>query len=250
MGKDLDDEMREIEKREKLEAVILCGGEGWKSKLEEPTPKPLIEIKDEESLLDLQIRWLIGRGFDRIILASNRTYAESKYFQNPKVEMCIERSKLGTGGAVKRASTLIDAGKFYVMNVDDLVSYNPRRLFELATHGAAVLLARPQLPFGKITLQDDEVVDSYEDRPTIDFWVNAGHYVFSKEVVAKYFPTEGDFEAKAMQKIVKARLLKGLKYEGEWLTINTMKDLTRIKDYFGKSVSGRTVAETLDPACI
>ena len=66
----------------------------------------------------------------------------------------------------------------------------------------------------------------------MNIWVNAGHYVFSSKIVKEYFADEGDFEPKTMQKLAKEKHLRGLKYTGDWLTLNTMKDLIRIRDYF------------------
>jgi len=213
------------------EAIVLCGGEGWRLKPDTWTPKPLLKIFGQESLLDRQIGWLLEHNFTNIILAANRSFPESAFFTNPAVQPCIERRKLGTGGAVKRAVTLITTQKVYVMNVDDIVFYDPQKLFEYSAKGAAMLLAQPQLPFGKTTLQQDNIT-KFEDRPTLNIWVNAGHYVFSREIAKQYFPDEGDFEPKTMQKLAEKKHLKGLKYTGDWLTLNTMKDLIRIRDYF------------------
>lgn len=218
----------------KYEAVVLCGGEGWRLKPDEWTPKPLLNITATETLLDMQVSWLIENGFTNIVLASSRSFPESETFENRKVQMCIERKKLGTGGAVKRAAVLIDVDKFYVMNVDDIVFYNPRTLYDKATSGASILLAQPQLPFGRVTVQAEDVVRNFEHRPVLDIWVSAGHYVFSKDIVANYFPTEGDFEHSAMQKIAQDNHLRALEYPGEWLTLNTAKDLIRIQEYMKK----------------
>jgi len=217
------------DKKMRYEAIILCGGEGWRLKPHTWTPKPLLKITSDETLLDRQIRWLLEHDFSNIVLASNRSFPESAYSTNPAVQTCLERRKLGTGGALKRAATLINADQFYAMNVDDIVFYDPRKLFEYATNGAAILLAQPLLQFGKTTMQKD-VVTRFEHRPTLDIWVNAGHYVFSKQLVKEYFPDEGDFEQKAMQEIASNKYLKGLKYKGDWLTVNTMKDLIKIRE--------------------
>jgi NDP-sugar pyrophosphorylase family protein len=224
----------------KYEAVVLCGGEGWRLKPDEWTPKPLLNITASESLLDMQIRWLMDNGFGNIVLASNRSLTESRIFTSPKVQMCIERKKLGTGGAVKRASALVDAERFYVMNVDDMAFYDPRTLYDKASAGAAILLAKPQLPFGRVTLQEKDIVKSFEHRPVLDTWVNAGHYVFSKEIVASYFPEEGDFEHNAMQRIAQDGHLRALEYTGDWLTLNTAKDLIRIQEYFRGLTAGKS----------
>ena len=218
---------------EKLDyaAIILCGGEGWRLKPDTWTPKPLLKITEKETLIDRQIRWLLEHNFNSIILASNRSFPESSFFTNPKVQPCIERRKLGTGGAIKRAVTLINTEKFYVMNVDDIVFYDPQTLYKKADAGAALLLAKPQMPFGRVTMYGD-LVETFEHRPVLDTWANTGHYVFSRKIVKEYFPEEGDFEYETIQQIAENKHMKGFTYNGTWLTLNTMKDLVRIREYF------------------
>jgi NDP-sugar pyrophosphorylase family protein len=221
------------------EAIILCGGKGWRLKPYTWTPKPLLKISADETLLDRQIRWFLEHDFNNVILASNRSFPESTYFTNPAVQVSLEKKKLGTGGALKRAASLVNADQFYAMNVDDIVFYDPRKLYEYAKRGAAILLAQPRLLFGKITTRGN-VVTKFEDRPLLDIWVSAGHYVFSKKLVQEYFPDEGDFERKTMQKIVSNKSLGGLKYMDDWLTVNTIKDLVTINEYLETRQTKRT----------
>jgi len=213
------------------EAIILCGGEGWRLKPYTWTPKPLLKISADETLVDRQIHWLLEHGFSNIVLASDRTFPESAYFNSPVVQTSLEEKKLGTGGALKKAAKLINADQFYAMNIDDIVFYDPRKLYKYANRGAAILLAKPRLLFGKVTTLRN-MVTKFEDRPLLGVWVSAGHYIFSKKLVEEYFPDEGDFERKAMQEMVNKEFLKGLKYRGDWLTVNTMKDLMMIREYF------------------
>jgi NDP-sugar pyrophosphorylase family protein len=213
------------------EAIILCGGEGWRLKPATWTPKPLLKISADETLVDRQIRWLLEHDFSNIVLASDRTFPESTYFNSPVVQTSLEKRRLGTGGAIKQAAKLINADQFYAMNVDDIVFYDPRKLYKYANRGAAILLAQPHLLFGKITTRREKVT-KFEDRPLLGVWVSAGHYVLSKKLVEEYFPDEGDFERKAMQEIVNNEFLKGLKYRDDWLTVNTMKDLMKVREHF------------------
>jgi NDP-sugar pyrophosphorylase family protein len=215
----------------KYEAIILCGGEGWRLKPHTWAPKPLLKISGDETLVDRQIRWLLEHDFSNIVLASDRTFPESVYFNSPVVQTSLEKRRLGTGGAIKKAATLINADQFYAMNVDDIVFYDPRKLYKYANRGAAILLAQPRLLFGKITTQREKVT-KFEDRPLLGLWVSAGHYIFSKKLVEEYFPDEGNFERKAMQEIVNNEFLKGLKYRDDWLTVNTMKDLMKVREHF------------------
>jgi len=208
------------------EAIILCGGTGWRLKPYTWIPKPLlplIETPIKKTLLDLQIEWLKNSGFERIILASNQ-HLETSH----KVIEVREEEKLGTGGAVKRAVKKTIEELVYVMNVDDIVMYNPQRLFDYADAGAAILLARPHIGFGVVKLEGN-FVTGFEEKPLLDFYVSAGHYVFKREIIEQYFPDVGDLEREALPVIAKNKLLKGMKLEGEWYTINTYKDYINVK---------------------
>ncbi len=156
------------------EAIILSGGEGWRLKPYEWMPKPLLKI-NEQTLIDLQISWLRTNGFKNIIVASNRDDLTSL-----PVEYSLEKTKLGTGGATNKAFKKIKGDVAYVMNVDDIVFYNPSELFEYAPNGAGVLLAKPRLPFGRVTLRNGTRVVRFEHRSYLDFYVSAGHHVFKK----------------------------------------------------------------------
>jgi len=210
------------------EAIILAGGEGWRLKPETWTPKPMLKI-NKETLLDRQISWLQAQGFRNIVVASDKDGLTKL-----DVEYSLETNKLGTGGATKKAFQKIKGDIAYVMNVDDIVFYDPNELFDYAGKGAAVLLAKPMLPFGKVTLQNERDVIRFERNPTLDFYVSAGHHVFKKKVVESFFPDEGDFEFSTMQILADKRMLLGHVYNGVWLTINTMKDLIRAKTFFAK----------------
>jgi len=69
----------------------------------------------------------------------------------------------------------------------------PREPYEYADKGAAILLAKPNLPFGRVQMQNTYVT-RFEQKPQLDFYVSAGHYVFKTSVIKHYFPEEGDME--------------------------------------------------------
>lgn len=208
------------------EAIILCGGTGWRLKPHTWIPKPLLPLKETPSkstLLDLQIGWLKKYGFEKIVLASNQHLEVSH-----NVVQLIEKEKLGTGGAVKNALKAVSGDQVYVMNVDDIVTYNPQKLFEYSDAGAAILLARPRIGFGVVNLENEYVI-GFEEKPLLDFYVSAGHYVFKRKTIEEYFPDFGDLEREVLPVLAKKRLLKGMKLDGEWYTINTYKDYLAVK---------------------
>ena len=119
------------------------------------------------------------------------------------------------------------------MNVDDIVFYDPKKLYNYADKGAAILMAKPKLPFGRILTSNTHVI-RFEQKPLLDFYVNAGHYVFQKSLIEEFFPEKGDMELQILQILADKRMLKGYEYKGLWLTINTMKDLLVVREYFSE----------------
>jgi NDP-sugar pyrophosphorylase family protein len=208
------------------EAIILAGGEGWRLKPATWVPKPLLKI-NKQTLIDHQISWLQSHGFGNIVIASNRTDLTKQ-----PVTYSTEKNTLGTGGATKKAFSQIQGNMAYVMNVDDIVFYDPNELFDYAGKGAGVLLAKPTLPFGRVTLQNGISIVRFQQRSTLEFYVSAGHHVFKKAVVEKFFPDRGDFEFTAMQRLADKKMLQGYTYHGMWFTLNTMKDLLQIRTFF------------------
>jgi D-glycero-alpha-D-manno-heptose 1-phosphate guanylyltransferase len=208
------------------EAIILAGGEGWRLKPATWVPKPLLKI-NKNTLIDHQVEWLRSHDFDNIVVASNRTDLTKE-----PVTYLTEEDSLGTGGATKKAFEHIKGKVAYVMNVDDLVFYDPNELFDYAAKGAGILLAKPQIPFGKVTLANGINVIRFQHRETLDFYVSTGHYVFKRGVVEKLFPDKGDFEFTAMQRLADKKMLQGYTYHGMWFTLNTMKELREVRRFF------------------
>jgi len=115
------------------ECIILCGGEGWRLKPDTWVPKPLLKI-DDQSLLDRQVNWLVNHGFESVIIAASQDIAEElrPHIMEGIVKLSVEEEKLGTGGATKEAVGLCKSKRVYVMNVDDIVFYDPKELYDYA----------------------------------------------------------------------------------------------------------------------
>ena len=208
------------------EAIILAGGEGWRLKPAIWVPKPLVRINDQ-TLIDRQITWLRNYNFENIIIASNR-----EDLTKLPVRYSVEKDTLGTGGATRDAFKQVKGSVAYVMNVDDIVFYDPNILYDYAAKGAGILLAKPTLPYGRVSLQNGIMVTRFQQRSTLDSYVSAGHYVFKKSSVERYFPEKGDLEFTTMQRLADQKMLRGYTYHGMWITINTMKDLLQARAFF------------------
>jgi len=222
------------------EVMILCGGEAKRLKPYLPFNKTLAEISPGTTLLQHQITWLKKTGIDRIILAiDHETHHTLKKQGSPSLEevvSSIEHEKLGTGGAVHKALNLIEAHAFYLMNVDDILlsdTYTPSLLLEIHREkpeaAGAVLLARTRFPFGVVETSSNKVT-RFRQKPVLDYKVCTGHYTFTKKAVEQYFPIRGNFEDSALPRMAQTGCLYSKEFEGEWITINSIKQLEEARE--------------------
>lgn len=226
-----------------VQAIILCGGRSLRLKPDIWIPKPLVTIKNEYTLVDYQIDWLqkypyrhsktFSYLFDKIVLATSREVSDLYKPKQSDVVLSVENEKLGTAGAIKKAIDHIDTNKVYIFNVDDIVMYDPMVLMHNSyTYGGAILVTKARSPYGKVVLSESNGVLRFEEKPILDYWTNVGHYVLTVDFIKKWFPDKGSMEDIVLGKLANEGLLYGNKFTGTWLTLNTYKDLMRIRDYF------------------
>jgi glucose-1-phosphate cytidylyltransferase len=120
---------------------------------------------------------------------------------------------------------LVEEKNFYVMNVDDICSYNPDELYRAQRNSNAILIKQAKLPFGAVEIGSDMKVADFVEKPLIDKYVSCGHYVFNRKLVEQFLPTEGDLEQTLLRELAKQGLLYAHVLTGKWITINTFKDL-------------------------
>ena len=218
-----------------MESIILCGGEAKRMKPYLPFNKALAEIKPGITLIEHQIHWLTSLGIDRIILAidleTHRTLKAKGLTFTDEVECSVEVERLGTGGAILKAVEQVESSFFYVMNVDDLLiseTYTPFNLLTILQENpevqGSVLLSRARFPFGIVETSNSRVT-GFRQKPVLDHKVCTGHYAFTKTGVRKYFPLKGNFEDSALQTMADNSVLNSLELEGEWITVNNIKQL-------------------------
>ena len=225
------------------EAIILCGGQTWMLKPEAQIPKPLLNLGDQ-TIIEKQVNWLAKHGIKKIVLAVSKdllgyimlktdVYKKFKQTKTAKVTMSIENTKLGTGGALKKACQQIQSETFYACNVDNLAfDFNPNKLLSESNNTIVVLLARPSLPYGKVKIKNG-YIQKFEEKPQLDFYVNAGHYAMKKSIILKHFPDTGDFEKIVLPKLAKQNALRGFEYHGTWITVDTFNDYMNALSTFG-----------------
>lgn len=214
-----------------MKAVILAGGFGKRLKpLTDQRPKPMIEVLNFP-IVEWQIRWLRKFGIEEFILCVG--YMREQIFDHigdgskfgVKVEYSIEEDPLGTGGALRNASNLLEGhDSFFMLNGDVLTELDPNKLKNVYSQTIALVPLRS--PFGVVELDNNSRVLGFTEKPEIpDRWINAGVYHFTREVF-RYLPQSGNIEVTALPALANEGKLQAVKYHDVfWRSIDSHKDI-------------------------
>lgn len=218
-----------------MKAVILAGGKG--SRLAPYTkviPKPLMPIGDMP-ILEVLLRQIKRAGVDEVILSVGHMASLLRaFFQEGEqfgttIRYSYEEEPLGTAGPL----TLIEGldQTFLVMNGDvlttldfaDLLTYHHRA-------GAVVTIAmynrQVKVDLGVLQLDGGQAITGYIEKPTYDFQVSMGVYVFEPQAL-DYIPRgcHFDFPNLILRLLNSGQKVIGYPFDGYW------QDLGRPDDY-------------------
>ena len=211
-----------------MKAFILTGGIGKRLKpITDYVPKPLVPIKNIP-IIEWQIRYFKKFGINEFVICSGyksayiRNYLEAKKNLATKIEYSVEKTPLGTGGAIKNASRYVDDEKFFVMNGDVITDLDPRPL-KTKQNSLAVIPLRTA--FGIVDIEGDRV-KRFDEKPEIDGrWMNAGIYCLSKDVI-RDLPRKGNIENSTFPIFATKGKLSVVKYpKAFWHSIDSHKDI-------------------------
>lgn len=181
-----------------MDAIILAGGFGTRLKKTVPdVPKGLAPIRGTP-FLDLLLHQLFTSALiNRVILAlGDRHEKIIHYYRTSPLNLVysIEKKPLGTGGAVKLASSLLHSPHYFVINGDTLTPVSFKEMFDYhMTENADLTLAygKTTTPerYGGLLIKDGRI-ESFHEKTTSSPLVNAGVYLFSRDLP---FPKEEVF---------------------------------------------------------
>lgn len=212
-----------------IDVLVLCGGQGTRLRpVISGKPKILADIGGRP-FIEILLDNLASQGFYRIILGVGHFKEEIiNYFKaNPRKDLQIEFSKeetpLGTGGAVKKAESLIKSGHFLVMNGDCLFSVDFDKFYQSHLVKKTMLsmvlanIADESSNYGRVMLASDNKITSFNEKQNL---VSAGIYFMRKDVF-DFMPAQDSFslEYDFFPKILGHSY--GFVSEGEFIDIGT-----------------------------
>ncbi|MGI0083238.1 MAG: nucleotidyltransferase family protein [Nitrosopumilaceae archaeon] len=211
-----------------MKALILTGGMGKRLRpITDYVPKPLVPINNVP-IIEWQIRYFKKFGIKEFVICAGYkseqiiNCLDAKKNLGVKIYYSIEKTPLGTGGAIRNASDFVNDNSFFVINGDIITDLDPR-LLKSKTNSIAVVPLRTA--FGIVNLVQD-LVSKFEEKPKIpDYWMNAGVYHLSAEII-KYIPKKGNIENTTFPIFATKGRLSVVKYKKAfWYSIDSHKDI-------------------------
>lgn len=218
-----------------MRAVILAGGKGTRlAPYTKILPKPLMPIGDMP-ILEIILRQMQRAGVDEATLTVGhmaelfRLFFQSGERVGLTINYSFEEEPLGTAGPLALIAGLDQP--FLVSNGDVLTNLNLRDLiaFHRSQGGMATIAMhhrRVHVDLGVLELDGAHRICGYIEKPSYDYMVSMGIYVFEPQVL-NYIPQQRylDFPDLVQLLLDDGQKVIGYPFDGYW------QDLGRVDDY-------------------
>jgi dTDP-glucose pyrophosphorylase len=235
--------IKAINKKTFSAAVIMAGGEGTRlMPLTENMPKPMVEINGLP-LLERQIRRLCDMNITQIYISVNYLSEVIKnYFGDGSkfgVEILYlhENKKLGTAGALSLLPKFDESHSVLVINGDVLTTSDFINLFHFhGEHQSLITIGavdyHVEIPYGVIQ-NDGAKVKSLQEKPSQQFFCNAGIYALSSSVLNK-IPDDKFWNMTDLieQCLTEGDVVSVFPVHEYWSDIGTPADLDKAREEF------------------
>ncbi len=218
-----------------MKAVVLAGGKGTRlAPYTRILPKPLMPIGDMP-ILEVMLLQMKAAGIDQVILTVGhlsellRSFFKDGSQYGLEISYSYEQCPLGTAGPLSLLDGLTET--FLVTNGDVLTTLNLRELIEFHKANKAIATIashhrQSKIDLGVIQKDGDCRITGYIEKPTYEFLVSMGIYVFEPGVLS-YIPYNQrlDFPDLVKTMITAGEKVAAYEFSGYW------EDLGRPDDY-------------------
>lgn len=222
-----------------VDAVLMAGGKGERLRpLTDKTPKPLLPVGGK-AIIDYNIDRLLYFGIEQISVTVNYLKEQiEEHFkiprENVKIKCVREPQFLGTMGAVQ----FVD--KFHhdtvlIMNSDLFtnIDYEDFYLHFIENQADMSVAAVPysvSVPYGIFELNGREVL-GVKEKPTYNYYANAGIYLVKKELLS-LIPSNEVFNATDLMELLVHQKKKVVRFPitGYWLDIGKHEEYSKAQE--------------------
>ena len=227
-----------------MKAVVLAGGKGARlAPYTKILPKPLMPI-DDMPILEVILRQMKCAGVTDVTLTvGHLSSLMEAFFQDGrnwgiKIRYSYEKVPLGTAGPIALVKGLDDT--FLVTNGDVLTTLDLKELvaFHRQLGGIATIASynrQVRIDLGVIQRDGGFVVTGYNEKPTMDYLVSMGMYVFEPRVLEFIPPHQYlDFPDLVLKLIAAGEKVISFPFHGYWKDLGRPDDYEQAADDFSK----------------
>ncbi len=251
-----------------MKAVILAGGLG--TRISEEThlrPKPMVEIGD------MPILWHILKIYsayginDFIICCGYKGYVIKEYFANYflhmsdvtfnmkentmevhnrkaeswKVTLVNTGLNTMTGGRLLRVRDYLENENFFFTYGDGLSDINISELMDFhksSNYLATVTAVKPPGRYGAININNDSIVDAFQEKPLGDgSWINGGFFVLNPKVFELIENDSTVWEQEPLKKLAENKQLRAYYHKGFWQPMDTLRDKQYLESLWNQGIA-------------
>lgn len=220
-----------------LKAVILCGGEGLRFKNEHLVgSKVLAEINNKPLILHIMLHYNKFGVTHFILCVRNDDQSIADYFNNhlyPSdwiIEIVPTGNDTPTGGRILFLNERINDIRFFVTYGDGLSDVNIQKLLDAHVEMktiATLTAVRPFSQYGILNISDENIIESFEEKPQMRDWVNGGFFVFERAIFS-HLSLNTSLEESLMKHLVPMGQLSAFRHNGFWKSMDTYKDFKEL----------------------
>jgi NDP-sugar pyrophosphorylase family protein len=225
-----------------MKAVVLAGGKGTRlAPYTQILPKALMPIGDMP-ILEVLLKQMKRAGVEQVVLTVGhlaqllRTFFMDGQQWGMNISYSYEERALGTAGPLSLIEGLDST--FIVANGDVLTDLDLKDLlaFHKSQGGLATIAVHQRqvkIDFGVVQWNGDHQIDGYLEKPSIDYTVSMGVYVFEPRVM-EYIPYNEylDFPDLVLKMIAAGEVVSGYRFDGYWMDLGRPDDYARAAEDF------------------
>lgn len=232
-----------------MDAIILAGGFGTRLRsVVSDVPKPMAPV-GKQPFLSYLLKYLQQYDINKVILCTGykhqviEEYFSSSYNQL-HIEYSIEDEPLGTGGAIKKAMSIIDSDNAIILNGDTLFNINLSEFINLHDkENADVTIALKFLNdfdrYGSVVLDGNKIIGFEEKSYKSSGYINGGVYIINKHLFELYsLSSTFSFEKEVLESKVAKLNIVGYKSSSYFIDIGIPEDYekaqTEVKELFNE----------------
>lgn len=225
-----------------MKAIVLAGGRGTRlAPYTHILPKPLMPIGDMP-ILEVLLRQMKRAGIEDIVVTVGhlahllRTFFMDGEQWGVHISYSSEDKPLGTAGPLSLIKDLDST--FLVTNGDVLTTLDLKELlaFHKSQGGIATIAVHKRqvkIDLGVVQWNGNNSISDYIEKPTYDYTVSMGVYVF-EPIVMKYilFNEYLDFPDLVLKLIAAGEKVIGYPFDGYWMDLGRSDDYAQANEDF------------------